>query len=184
MSEIIHYGSFDRGMAVVLGNGIKAVYFGTTPVPFENDKVYIATLNLSKPEDVIRREKLEQSKPFRLGKIRYIPSQEELEEAAKRKAEDIACAAMQADLQSGLYVLNLENLKHDQLVKLADKIGAFRKTVKGENSTPLALRNAIAGRLGIEIPYYSPPKAGKKSDELPVIDDVMEEKPKKKAKKG
>lgn len=171
--KIIHYGSFDRGMAVVLAPDLPALYFGTTPVPFDNDKVYIASLDMEKEIDVKRRAALEQSKPFRLGKIRYIPSQAELLDMAKQKKEEEECATVKKDLESGIYKIELENLNHEQLKQLADRIGAYRSTSKGENSTPLALRNAIAGKLGMAAPHSG---ATQKQSEpnLPDVSDVME----------
>lgn len=170
--QIIHYGSFDRGIAVVLGEGMKAVYFDTTPVPFENDTVYVASLDVSKEEDRKRREALEKSKPFRLGKIRYIPSQAELEAAAKRKAQDDACEAMKNDLGSGLYTLNLEGLNHKQLMELADKIGAKNHSENtGKALAPMPLRQGIAGRLELKAPYGG----SSKKDDLPEVSEIINE---------
>jgi hypothetical protein len=174
MSEkIIHYGSFDRGIAVVLAPDLPALYFGTTPVPFDNDKVYIASLDMEKEIDVRRRDALEQSKPFRQGKIRYIPSQAELLDMAKQKKEKEECATVKKDLESGIYTIELEKLNHEQLKQLADRIGAYRNTSKGENSSPLALRNAIAGTLGIQAPH-TPPVVSKVEEKAPILPDVSD----------
>lgn len=187
MSEkIIHYGSFDRGVAVVLAPDLPALYFGTTPVPFDNDKVYIATLDMEKEIDVKRREALEQSKPFKQGKIRYIPSQAELLDMAKQKKEAEECATVIKDLESGIYAIQLEKLNHAQLVQLADRIGALRNTSRGKDSPPLALRNAIAGKLGMQAPHTPPvvKLEEPKEPKLPDVSDVMETpKPRKGQKK-
>lgn len=182
--KIVHYGSFDRGQAVVLAPDLPALYFGTTPVPFDNDKVYIASLDMEKEIDVKRREALEKSKPFKLGKIRYIPSQAELLDMAKQKKEEEECETVRKDLESGIYKIELEKLKHAQLLQLADRIGALRNTSKGENSTPLALRNAIAGKLGMAAPHSGATNKPEPKPNLPDVSDVMEEKPKRRKAKG
>lgn len=172
MTEIVHYGCFDRGMVVVLPQGMKSVYFGTAPIPAEGNEVfYVASFDRSKEEDVKREEALKTTKPFMQGKIRYIPSVAELEARAKQKAQDEACETMRKDLGSGLYILNLDGLNQEQLIALADKIGAKAYGADGRAMSAMIIRKSISGRLGlvqeappepVEVPENDGPQIPKK----------------------
>ena len=158
-SEFVYYEADERGLRVMLGEKDSSgrneyVQFSQSP-----NKPWLAQIKINnKDEDgnltpiddnwkLVR--KLEQTKHYLRGWVRYVPSPEELRHREKINRQNTACDQLREDLKHELLILPLDTMKPDQLAVLADRIGAPLKDRSGVVYKIDGLRRSIAIRLGL-----------------------------------
>ena len=179
------YESTDRGEVLVLGIDPKdssktlSVTFSSQPQP-----PYLAVVTF-KDEYGHENEKaqllcdrIENSKPFLRGRIKYVPSASELQAKRKAEAQEAKCEEYRALLADNTLDLNLKDKDIEKVYEFADLIGVETEG-KTKKLPKLSLIKAIYAKLGMPDPYGNQPA------EKPVAASVSESKqPKKQTPKS
>jgi hypothetical protein len=154
LSGVRMYGTEERGMFLILSADLPPAKFGDNP-----GLHHILTLDMEHPvmksgvqisAEIQQRMAMaiENSKPFKDGRVFYVKSPEELKEESKRKEQQKFREDLIRQLSSGVVKLDLER-DMDGLCELADKIGAVYLDKNGKRSMKHAIQKNIRDALGI-----------------------------------
>lgn len=177
-SGVKMYGTEERGMVLILSGDLPPARFKDHP-----GKHHIIQLDMNNParkdgaelSAEIQRKMamaIENSKPFKQGRVFYLKSPEEMAEEKKREEQKKFREELIHQLSGGVIALNLERTV-DELCELAEKIGAVYLDKNGKKSMKHAIQKNIRDALGI-------------ADEKPMpaeVDEGDSQKSKQKSKK-
>jgi hypothetical protein len=153
------YETIERGLLLILPGELPPARFSDNP-----GNHHFCVLSMENPLRGISVEmqrrmalEIEKSKPFLKGRIKYVPSKEEVLAAEKKKNQANTLEKYKKTLGAGIFELNLNDKTVEQLCMLADEIGAVFLDKNG-NTT---LKNVIIKNIKEKLGAYAEPEVKK-----------------------
>lgn len=148
------YGTEERGMVLVLSGDLPVARFKDNP-----GKHHLCVLDMDNTRQGVSPEiqrqmakAIEESKPFKQGRVFYVKSNAELAAERKVKAQAESLAKYKNTLAQGLFELKLKDRTGEQLAAFADEIGASHLDKNGDVMPKVALIKNIEKLLEITEP--------------------------------
>ena len=148
------YGTEERGMVLILSGELPVARFKDHP-----GKHHLCVLDMDKTRQGISPEiqrqmakAIEESRPFKQGRVFYVKSPAEIAIEKKLKAQVESLAKYKNTLAQGLFELKLKDRTTEQLVSFAEEIGAPHLDKNGDVMPKVALIKNIEKLLEITEP--------------------------------
>lgn len=135
-----YIGVMERGAVYSMGADLPLLRFGDLP----GTKKFIKILHLDKEEDRKMWEAVQESKPYKTGKIIYIKSPEEVQAEAKKKKQEETLASIKKAMDEGfLTITDMNVMPADKVKEMADSIGAETEYFDTKRKVTKTLRKEL-----------------------------------------
>jgi hypothetical protein len=152
------YGTEERGMVLILSGELPVARFKDHP-----GKHHLCVLDMDNTRQGISPEiqrqmakAIEESRPFKQGRVFYVKSPAEIVTEKKQKAQVESLAKYKNTLAQGLFELKLKDRTGEQLATFAEEIGAPHLDKNGDVMPKVALIKNIEKLLEISEPEPEP----------------------------
>jgi hypothetical protein len=145
------YGTEERGMVLILPGELPPARFGDNPGLHHLCILDMEETRKNIPPEIQRQMAMaiEESKPFKQGRVFYVKSPAEIDAENKKKAQVESLAKYKNTLAQGLFELKLEDRTIEQLVSFSDEIGSASLDKNGNPLPKFVLIKNIERLLGI-----------------------------------